>query len=76
MLAFLPLRTSAIAASKSMMRSWTWLSPGRFLASPRTSQPQLTQVSVDPLEIAHDVEKELADIDALRPACAWPSEVF
>src|SRR5271154_6926063 len=34
------------------------------------------QMSVDPLEVAHDVEEELAHFNVLRPASARPSEVF
>src|ERR1700737_554280 len=34
------------------------------------------QMSVDPLEVAHDVEEELAHFNGLCPAITRPSEVF
>ena len=34
------------------------------------------QVRVDPLEVEHDVESELADLDALGPAGSCPSKMF
>jgi hypothetical protein len=33
-------------------------------------------MSVDPLEVAHNIEKELTHLNSIRPSGACPSEVF
>jgi hypothetical protein len=78
-----PASVHGAIVSPAILRSFSFLnrhhSAGVSGVLPKSARQQLAapleyrvsggcQVSVDPLEIAHDVEKELAHLDALSPA--------